>query len=155
MSDSILIRQEAIKKLISEILISEQKTLVSLLKEKFGIKTNQSVLSRDLRKLGIIKKEVNQQLVYTLPNSSVIDEILKLSIIDIKYNETIIVINTQPGLAAFVADFIDQKASTDTLGCLAGENVVFIACHSIKNIEETYKIICQKLNFKNITNKNL
>jgi transcriptional regulator of arginine metabolism len=150
MSDKInsLLRQEAIKKLISTVQISDQKKLVDLLKEKFGIETNQSVVSRDLRKLGVIKKEFDHKLCYALPNFNVINELLKLAIIKINYNETMIVIKTHPGLAAFVGDYIDQQDHPNILGCLAGENVVFITCESIKKIHETYEIICQILNFK-------
>jgi transcriptional regulator of arginine metabolism len=146
-SDS-LMRQEAIKKLLNKTLISDQKTLVNLLKSEFGIETNQSVLSRDLRKLGVIKKEFNQKLFYTLPNLDMRIELLKLAITDIKYNETMIVVKTHPGLAAFVGDYIDSEADLSILGCLAGENVVFIACDSIKNIQDMYEIICEKLHFK-------
>lgn len=143
-----LTRQEAIKELLNETLISDQKTLVELLKKKFGIETNQSVLSRDLRKLGVVKKEIQHGLFYILPDFDVKVELLKLAIIEIKYNETMIVITTQPGLAAFVGDYIDQEAHLDLLGCLAGENVVFVACPSIKNIQETYELLCQKLHVK-------
>lgn len=141
-------RQQAIENLLNKMLISDQKTLVGLLKQEFGIETNQSVLSRDLRKLGVIKKEVDQQMFYSLPNTNVIDDMLKLAIVDVKYNETMIVIKTHPGLAAFVGDYIDQQEGLDILGCLAGENVVFIACCSVKNIQETFEKICKVLNFK-------
>lgn len=142
------LRREALKKLLNETLVSDQKTLVDLLKEKFNITTNQAVLSRDLRKLGVIKKEINQKLFYTLPSFDVVDELLRLAIVDIQYNEVMIVIKTYPGLADFVGDYVDQEPDLPILGCLAGENVVFIACQSIKNIHKTYEIICKYLNFK-------
>jgi transcriptional regulator of arginine metabolism len=142
-------RQQAIKELLNETTISNQKRFVSLLKEKFGIETNQSILSRDLRNLGVIKKEVNQQMVYALPEIDVTIELLKLAIVEVKYNETLIVIKTHPGLAAFVGDYIDNESHLEILGCLAGENVVFIACQSIHDIKKTYQAICQKLRFKN------
>jgi transcriptional regulator of arginine metabolism len=153
MSDKTVERQKAIKQLLSETGISDQKTLVDLLKSKFGIETNQSVLSRDLRKLGVIKKEINQQLFYTLPDLDIKTELLKLAIIEMNYNEVMIVIHTQPGLAAFVGDYIDQETDLSILGCIAGENVVFIACHSIKQIHETYDKLCHKLHFKKISSK--
>lgn len=140
-------RQDAIKELLKEALISDQKSLLALLENKYGIVTNQTALSRDLRKLGVIKKEVNQKMVYSLPDFDVKTELLRLAILDIKYNEVMIVIKTQPGLASFVGDYIDQEANVDILGCLAGENVVFITCHSIKNILEIYENICQQLHF--------
>lgn len=148
-------RQEAIKKLLSEMLISDQKTLIETLSKKFGIKTSQSALSRDFRNLGVIKKEINNEIYYTLPNFNLTEELIRLAVIEIKYNEIMIVIKTHPGLASFVGDYIDQKANQDILGCLAGENVVFIACHSIKNIQETYDVICRKLHSKKKYNHSL
>ena len=147
-------RLEAIKQLLSEEAVTDQRLLVDLLKDKFKITTNQSVLSRDLRRLGVLKKEINNKLCYIIPTLDVNVELLKLAILDIKYNETTIVIKTFPGLADFVGDNIDQQEDMDILGCLAGENVVFIACKSIKSIQEIYHLICKKLHFK-ITQKNL
>ncbi|WP_158383085.1 hypothetical protein [Candidatus Protochlamydia sp. R18] len=141
-------RLEAIKKLLRETLISDQKTLVSLLKTQFDIETNQPVLSRDLRRLGVSKKEINQEMFYALPDLDIRIELIKQAVIEIKYNEALIVIKTHPGLAAFIGDYIDQETQLDILGCLAGENVVFITCHSIKSIQKTYEMICQKLHFK-------
>src|SRR5436190_51010 len=101
--------------------------LVDLLKSEFGVETNQSVVSKDLRKLGVIKKEINQKMIYFLQDSDITTELLRLAVINIKYNEMLIVIQTHPGLAAFVGDYIDNKCNLNILGCLAGENVVFIA----------------------------
>jgi transcriptional regulator of arginine metabolism len=141
-------RQEAIKILIKQMIISDQKTLVQLLKERVGIETNQAAISRDLRKLGVIKKETNQGLVYELPTSDTKVDLLKLAIMDIHYNEMMIVIKTHSGLASFVGDCIDEKTDLDILGCLAGENVVFIVPKSIKTIKEIYKTVCESLYFK-------
>lgn len=144
----VTLRLEAIKKLLQEVLIPDQSTFVKLLMDRYGIKTNQSILSRDLRKLKVSKKAINNQLFYSLPETNVIGEILKLAIVDIAYNESLIVIKTHPGLAAFVGDYIDQNPDTEILGCLAGENVVFITCYSTKKIEEIYHKLCFELNFK-------
>lgn len=144
---SLRLRLEAIKTLINEQRIADQNTLVDLLMSRFGIKTNQSILSRDLRKLGVIKSSIDRKMIYTFSNFDVTVNLLKLAVVDIKYNETMIVVETHPGLAAFVGDYIDSKKNSDILGCLAGENVVFIACQSIKNIHEIYCHLHQELYF--------
>lgn len=141
-------RQEAIKKLLNKERISDQKQLVQLLQEQHGIETNQAVVSRDLRHLGVIKKSFNDQLIYELPTSNVNIEMLKLAIITIEYNETTIVIKTHSGMASFVGDCLDQCLELEILGCIAGENVVFITPRSIKNIHVTYEAICQNMHFK-------
>ena len=141
-------RQEAIKELLRKEQISDQKKLVKLLRDAYGIKTNQAVISRDLRKLGVIKKQVNDNLVYEIPASDTTTEILKLAIVNIEYNEAIIVIKTHPGLAAFVGDCLDRHPELDILGSLAGENVVFVTPRNLKKIEAVYQVICHKLHFR-------
>lgn len=143
-------RQDAVKKLINDFPITDQKSLVDLLKEKFGIETNQSALSRDLRKLGVVKKEVDNELIYTLPVIDVTINLLKLAVLEVKHNETMIVVKTHAGLAAFVGDHLDAQENLNILGCLAGENIVFIACQTNSDIHQTYNQICQTLHFKKI-----
>lgn len=145
---SAIIRQNAIQELVRKMAISDQKQLVELLKEKYKIKANQAVISRDLRKLGVIKKTVNGTLLYEMPGTDVTTEILRLALIDINHNESMIVIKTHPGLADFVGDCVDRYTDLDVLGCLAGENVVFVAPKSIKSIRKTYQKLCEKFHFK-------
>ena len=141
-------RQNAIKELVKKKAISDQKQLVDLLKDHYGIEANQTVVSRDLRKLGVVKKTVNGNLSYEMQNIDVKTEILRLALIDIDHNESLIVIKTHPGLAAFVGDYIDQYNDLEVLGSLSGENVVFVTPKSIKAIHKTYEKVCEKLHFK-------
>ncbi len=141
-------RQNAIQELLKKEYISDQEQIVELLLERYNIETNQAVVSRDLRKLGVAKKQVGGRLVYELPQTNIVSEILKLAIIDITYNEAHIVISTQPGLASFVGDAIDQFEDGDYLGCLAGENVVFVAPKTTKKMQESAEILADKLSFK-------
>lgn len=152
MVDSAVIakRHRAILEILKNELVSDQEMLVSLLWRLYQIETNQAVVSRDLRKLGVTKKLVNGLLVYELPTSNILSEILKLAIVDIVHNESMIVIKTQPALAAFVGDSIDGLEELDVLGCLAGENVVFVAPKSTKNIENIFNQLCNKIGFKKV-----
>lgn len=137
-------RQEAIQKLIQRKQISDQKELVAELLKQFGIVTNQAAVSRDLRQLGVTKRA----LVYELPEIDVKTEILKLAIQNITHNETTIVITTHPGLADFVGDCLDNCSDLPILGCLSGENTVFVTPRSIKEIELSYSAVCESLYFK-------
>lgn len=141
-------RQQAIKELIKKMAITDQKQLVELLIEHYEVETNQAVISRDLRKLGVVKKMVNGSLIYELPDIDVTTEILRLALVDIDHNESMIVIKTHPGLADFVGDCVDQHTDLDVLGCLSGENVVFVTPKSIKNISQTCTAICEKFHYK-------
>lgn len=141
-------RQEAIKKLILHANVSDQKQLVQLLKEKHGIQTNQAVVSRDLHKLNIVKKIRNGQLAYEIASIDVKQEILKLAVLDVVHNESMILIKTYPGIADFVGDFLDQCNDLDILGCLSGENTIFVTPKSTKTIKQTYTSLCKRLYFK-------
>ena len=68
--------------------------------------------------------------------------------VDIVHNESTIIIKTLPGLAAFVGDFLDMHDKLGILGTIAGENTVFIAPQSTKNIATTFNEICKILYVK-------
>lgn len=145
---SIETRQKAVKELVKKRAVSDQKQLVELLKKYYEIETNQAVVSRDLRKLNVIKKIVNGVPTYEIPEIDVTTEILKLALVEINHNESLIVIKTHAGLADFVGDCVDQYNDPDILACLSGENVVFVTPKSIKTIHKTYEKICEKFHFK-------
>jgi transcriptional regulator of arginine metabolism len=149
-------RQKAIAELVKKKVIGDQKQLVLLLKQEYQIEANQAVVSRDLRKLGVVKKMINGSFLYEMPEIDVRAELLKLALIDMNYNESTIVMKTHPGLAGFVGDCVDEYDDLDVLGCLAGENVVFVAPKSTKNIHKTYEKLCDRFCFnkkeKKLTN---
>ncbi|HEU63834.1 MAG TPA: hypothetical protein ENH96_00395 [Chlamydiae bacterium] len=141
-------RQSLVKKLLLNEKITDQKQLVDILEKKFNIKTNQAAISRDLHRLKVVKKKRDKELIYELPTKDVTFEILKLGILGIELNEVMILINTYPGLAPFIGDQIDKLDDSNIMGCIAGENVVFITPKTIKNISKTYKELCIKLHYK-------
>lgn len=148
MKTTVQMRRKAIKELVSKEPINDQMELVEKLQSQFKIETNQAVVSRDLRHMGIVKKQVKGSLIYELPDRDIDTEILRLSLEDIQCNECMIVIKTHPGLAPFVGDTIDQLSSAEILGCIAGENVVFVAPKSVKNLQFLYKELCNHFHFK-------
>lgn len=148
-------RQNAICELVQKESISDQKQLVKLLKEHYKIEANQAVVSRDLRKLGIVKRVINGVLTYELQKVDVTAEILRLALVDIVHNEAMIIIKTHPGLADFVGDCVDQYDDLEVLGCLAGENVVFVSPKSVKQIHKTYEKLCEKFHFKKKVGKHV
>ncbi|MCH9631369.1 MAG: Arginine repressor [Chlamydiia bacterium] len=139
-------RRTAISKLISQEKIDTQHDLITLLKNQFGIETNQAVISRDLKALNVVKKAIDGKRVFSLPARDVHEEVLKLGVQDIQKNEALIVVTVLEGLAPFVGDIIDDL-SLDILGTLAGENTIFITPKSTHIIDEVYKQICKELYF--------
>jgi transcriptional regulator of arginine metabolism len=144
------LRQERIKELLSKELVGDQNQIVALLKERYGIETNQAVISRDLRQLGVVKKSVNGVMVYEMPSIDIQIELLKLAVLDVVHNETTIVIKTRPALADFVGDCLDGYTDLEILGCIAGENTVFVAPRSNLKIKQIVQALCEKIQFKKI-----
>ncbi len=143
-------RQEAIKELIKSHPIEDQETLVELIKKKYRIDTNQSIVSRDLRQMGVSKHLVNNRMIYELKEYDASREILRLAIIEVDHNETLVVIKTLPGLADFVGDYLDIQEELPILGNIAGENTLFVAPRAKTSISTLYKQICQALYFKEV-----
>lgn len=145
-------RLNAVKEILEKYLISDQKVLVSILKKEFDIEIAQSLVSRDLRKLGAIKRQMQGGIYYSLSQKNVKMEVLHQAIRNVRYNESLIIIQTEPGMAAIVGDYLDEELSAEFLGCIAGENVVFVAPPSIKKIAVTCERICQALNYQTAVN---
>lgn len=146
-------RGEAISQLIKKEKIADQQTLVERLQEVYGIRTNQVTVSRDLRKLGVVKKIVQGESVYDLPEMDVRSEMLGLAFVSIAHNGVMIVINTQPGLADFIGDCLDQEDGLEILGCLSGENVVFVVPKNLQKIDEVCSEICERFGVKECKQK--
>lgn len=142
------LRQAAIKELVAGHAIADQHTLVEMMKSQYNIETNQSILSRDLRALGISKRKVKDVMLYDVLAIDASQEILRLAVVDVISNEAMIIIKTVPGLASFVADYLDMKEDPSIAGTLAGENSIFVAPASTKNIKHVAEKIKRLLNLK-------
>jgi transcriptional regulator of arginine metabolism len=141
-------RRDAVKELVKSYAIEDQGALIELLNKYYGIETNQPAISRDLHELGVCKAMVDGKLVYELPDSNIEYELLKNAIKDVVHNESMIVVKTVSGLAAFVGDVLDRRDDIGVLGTLAGENMVFVAPASVTAINEVFDAVCQALYFK-------
>lgn len=140
-------RRQAIASLLAHYEVEDQEALVELLFEKHQISSNQTTVSRDLKELGVIKKIHHGKRIYAMPTQELQNQILELAVLNVTRNETLIVIATGAGLASFVGDQLDQ-ADLPILGCISGENVVFIAPESVQAIESTFKKIKKFLRFQ-------
>lgn len=145
MAEDVKKRHKALTELVSTNSIKDQQTLVQLIKSKYDIETNQSIVSRDLRQLGINKKTINGQLQYDLSHIDASQEILRLAVLSIEYNDALIVIKTISGLAAFVGDYLDSQDQLPILGTIAGENAIFVTHAKQSNSKQLYHEIAQLL----------
>jgi transcriptional regulator of arginine metabolism len=147
--EKIKLRQAAIKELIKSEAIEDQQKLVDLIKERYGIEASQAVISRDLRALGVGKRKVQNKMVYEIAEIDPSKEILRLAIVNVQHNESLIIIHTLPGLAAFVGDYLDMRAhEIDIIGTIAGENTLFVAPQKIGTIKQVFSKICKIIYFK-------
>ncbi len=143
-------RQHAIAQLIKTQPIEDQQSLITLIKERYGLETNQTVISRDLRAMGVVKRAVGDKLIYELEEIDASREILRLAVVAVEHNEALIMVKTLPGLASFVGDYLDMQENLEIMGTIAGENMLFVAPKSVKHIEKIYKKISTALYVKEI-----
>ena len=141
-------KEKAILELIKTERITDQEMLAERLRQVYGIQTNQVAISRDLRKLGVIKKVIQGVSMYALSEEDVKSQLISLAFVSIAHNGMMIVVKTHPGLADFIGDCLDQEEDLEILGCLAGENVVFVVPKHSKEIENVCKKICLRFGVK-------
>lgn len=127
--------------LLSEGKVTTQEDICNAL-DKLGHSVNQSKVSRLLRKVGAVKsKNESGQVVYRLPIEPApptIDSELSTLLIDVKSNETTIIVTTSPGAAQLIARVLDYHKSTlGILGTIAGDDTIFIAPKQVASIDES------------------
>lgn len=138
-------RRKRIKELIENNFLSDQQEIALLLEAQYQIKTTQAQISRDLRKLGVIKCKGDKGDFYQLPTWDVKKEILKLGVLSVSCNQALVVIKTRAGLAPFVGDYIDEHFDHMILGCIAGENTVFVTPISTEDTDKLFKVLKTKI----------
>ena len=126
-------RQGAILRLIGERELTTQVELADALREQ-GYDAVQTTVSRDIQELGLRKVRGSRgRLVYAPPgvaDSGTVREltqILRRTALSVEANDTLVVIQTPRGLAAALADAIDDSSHPLVLGTIAGENTIFVA----------------------------
>lgn len=137
----------AISELLQNKLVGTQEEIREALKKQ-GHTVNQVKISRVLHKLGAIKMNENDRVVYRLPTelaSISPKDTLKQLVLNIAHNETLIVIQTAPGSAHLVARMLDLKKGYDILGTVAGDDTIFVAPNKIKQIQSVYQRILKLL----------
>ncbi len=127
-------RHHKILELISKREIGTQGELAEAL-EKSGFSVTQATLSRDIRELGLVK--IASQGVYRYASRQNISATspttthatlasVKRFVRDIDWSGTTVVIITDSGAAAHVAEAIDQLSLKQVLGTVAGDNTIFL-----------------------------
>jgi transcriptional regulator of arginine metabolism len=126
-------RQGAILRLIGERELSTQAELAAALHDA-GYEAVQTTVSRDIQELGLRKvRGSGGRLVYAPPGTADSDavrelaQLLRRTALAVEANDDLVVIQTPRGLAAALADAIDDAGHPLVLGTIAGENTIFVA----------------------------
>ncbi|MDQ8779450.1 arginine repressor [Streptococcus ruminantium] len=123
-------RHELIKSMIRQEKIGRQMDIQQIL-EAQGVAVTQTTLSRDLRELGVIKIHENGRSFYSLAaEEERVNFIQLLAQYAYKVNRAsfILVLHSELGEAALMANIIDAEKPETILGTLAGANTLLVIC---------------------------
>ena len=129
-------RQGLILDIITENTVETQEQLIEKLREA-GYPVTQATISRDIRELrltkvacgfGVYKYVVSNQETHS--HSAKYLNILKETVTSTDHAGNIVVVKTYAGMAQAVATGIDNIKSNDILGCVAGDDTIFVVVSS-------------------------
>lgn len=126
-------RQQKIMEIISGQEIRTQKDLMDALRRE-GIRATQATVSRDIREMHLRKvtlplgrQKYAPPKIQTSKDESYRD-ILSGGILSMETaGDNIIVLRTNPGVAMAVGAAIDSRKPEGVVGCIAGDDTVFVA----------------------------
>ncbi|HFI0361470.1 TPA: arginine repressor [Streptococcus suis] len=123
-------RHDLIKSMIRQEKIGRQTDIQQGLEAR-GVVVTQTTLSRDLRELGVIKIHENGQSFYSLTiEEERVNFIQLLAQYAYKVDRAsfILVLHSELGEAALMANIIDAEKPETILGTLAGANTLLVIC---------------------------
>lgn len=146
-------RHTKIIQLIDKNIVETQEDLTDLLKKE-GIHVTQATVSRDIRELKLIKVQVENGRYKYAPYDAEgvsldgrIVTIFREAVLTIDYAANILCIHTITGMANAAAVAIDSLKDTAILGCVAGDDTIFVLLRTEKQARDLLKT------FKNMLKK--
>ena len=141
-------RHDKIIELINNHEVETQEQLASLLKES-GYDVTQATVSRDIRQMKLTKQvtpDGRQKYVYTTADPEVMHDkyvsVIKAGYVSMDVAGNLLVIRTVSGMAMAVAAAIDALDMPEIIGCIAGDDTIFVAMKSeeiAKELMDKYK----------------
>lgn len=135
-------RHAKIVELISKNHVETQEELADLLNQE-GFQVTQATVSRDIRDLKLTKVPTEggrQKYAILKTTENVLSEkymrILKDGYHSMSMAQNILVIKTVSGMAMAVAAAIDEMQWSEVVGCIAGDDTIFCAIHSVAETVE-------------------
>ena len=143
-------RQKKILEIIARHHVETQDDLIDHLFVE-GFSVTQATVSRDIRELQLTKVLSSKgSYRYVAPKreelsaGAQINDALVDSIIGVDYAQNMVVIHTFPGLAQAVGAGIDSLSIPDVLGCVAGDDTIFLVARhegAAKNVSERIRVM--------------
>lgn len=127
-------RLQIISEILRSTVIGSQEELLKILNDR-GCDVTQATLSRDLKLLKVAKTPLsNGTYKYILPsyNKPVppqqnVNNIVSFgAVLSLEFSGQLAVVKTKPGYASAIAWDIDNKASDEILGTIAGDDTILL-----------------------------
>ncbi|WP_087026617.1 transcriptional regulator ArgR [Thaumasiovibrio subtropicus] len=143
---------KAFKAILKEEKFSSQGEIVEALKGQGFENINQSKVSRMLTKFGAVRtRNAKMEMVYCLPvelGVPTTSSSLRELVMDIGYNNALVVIHTGPGAAQLIARLLDSLGKAEgILGAVAGDDTIFITPTQEMTTKELYDSVCELFEF--------
>ncbi|HPQ67549.1 MAG TPA: hypothetical protein PKW95_00380 [bacterium] len=131
-------RRKLIRELVKENSLSTQQEIVDLL-IKQSISTTQASVSRDIKALGLIKVDGFYSLPTIGQSGGTFTKRLSGRVHSVRRaGDNLLVLHTNPGEAGAVALALDGARWSAVVGCVAGDDTVFIACDGKAALNQVY-----------------
>ncbi len=132
-------RHDKIIEIINNHVVETQEQLACLLKEA-GYDVTQATVSRDIRQMKLTKQVIEdgrQKYVYTTADPEVMHDkyvnVLRAGFVSMDLAQNILVIRTVSGMAMALAAAIDALEIQQVVGCIAGDDTIFVAIKSVED----------------------
>lgn len=136
------IRQGKILELVQEFDVETQEELADRLKEA-GLAVTQATVSRDIRELKLTKVAAaggrQKYAVLQQDGGQMEDKFLRVlrdGFISMDLAQNILVVKTVAGMAMAVAAALDALKFPEIVGCIAGDDTIFVALRSQEGTAE-------------------
>ncbi|MGL9733808.1 MAG: transcriptional regulator ArgR [Symbiopectobacterium sp.] len=137
---------KAFKALLKEEKLSSQSEIVLALQDDGFENINQSKVSRMLTKFGAVRtRNAKMEMVYCpsaelgVPSTT---SPLKNLVLDVDYNDAVVVINTSPGAAQLIARLLDSLGKSEgILGTIAGDDTIFTTPARGFSVKQLFDVI--------------
>ncbi len=135
-------RHDKIIEIINNYDVETQDQLAGLLKDA-GYDVTQATVSRDIRQMKLTKQVTSdgkQKYVYSTADPEVMHDkylnVLRAGFVSVTDAQNILVVKTVSGMAMALATAIDALDIPEVVGCIAGDDTIFVAIKSNEEASE-------------------